>query len=219
MDLPLAPSRDRVSPSHVLTSNKIVAVLRAADAGAYERVIDVLVDSGIRSIELTLTTPGTLEMLPELLRRAGSDTEIGVGTVTCVEEAEQALNAGASYLVTPFTNPDVIATAVRAGRPIFPGALTPTEVHTAWAAGATAVKIFPAETVGAAYGAHLLGPFPALKFLPSGGIRMEDIGPWLRSGAIAVSLGGPLLGDALRGGSLDGLAARAQAAIDAVSAA
>lgn len=141
MDLSLATSQDRVSPSHVLTSSKIVAVLRAADAGAYQRVIDVLVDSGIKSIELTLTTPGTLEMLPELLRRAGSDTEIGVGTITCVEEAEQALNAGASYLVTPFTNPDVIATAVRAGRPIFPGALTPTEVHTAWSAGATAVKI------------------------------------------------------------------------------
>ena len=170
-------------------------------------------------IELTLTTPGTLEALPDLLRRAGADAEIGVGSITCVAEAEQALDAGASYLVTPFTNPDVIATAVRAGRPIFPGALTPTEVHTAWSAGATAVKIFPAETVGAQYGAHLLGPFPALKFLPSGGIRMEDIGPWLRSGAIAVSLGGPLLGDALRGGSLDGLAARAQAAIDAVNAA
>ncbi len=215
----LSPStvQDRILPSPLLTSSRIVAVLRAAEASAYERVIDVLIESGIKSIELTLTTPGTLEVLPRLLRRAGTDAEIGVGTVTCVAEAEQALNAGAGYLVTPVTNVDVIAAAVAAGRPIFPGALTPTEVHAAWSAGATAVKIFPAETVGAQYGGHLRGPFPGLKFIPSGGVGLEDIASWLKNGAMAVSLGGPLLGDALRGGSLVALASRASAAVEAVN--
>ena len=219
MASPLSATRDRVPPSPLLLSSRIVAVLRAADASAYERVIDVLIRSGITSIELTLTTPGTLEALPGLLRRAGTGAEIGVGTVTSVAEAEQALNAGAGYLVTPVTNTEIIATAAAAGRPIYPGALTPTEVNSAWTAGATAVKIFPAQTVGAHYGGHLLGPFPQLRFLPSGGVRLQDIGPWLSNGAMAVSLGGPLIGDALRGGSLDALAARAHAATTAVNAA
>lgn len=218
MENTTAPLQDRVSPSNLLTNSRIVSVLRAEDASAYEAVINVLVDSGIKSIELTLTTPGTLEVLPYLLRRVETGVEIGVGTVTCVSEAEQALDAGADYLVTPVTNPDIIATAIAAGCPIFPGALTPTEVHTAWTAGATAVKIFPAETVGAKYGGHLRGPFPDLKFMPSGGVRLADVEAWLKNGAIAVSLGGPLIGDALRGGSLDALASRAKAVAEAVSA-
>lgn len=218
MDMPVATYQDRNTPSAVLTDSRIVAVLRAPDASAYERVIDVLVDAGIRSIELTLTTPNTLEVLPGLLARAGEGTEIGVGTVTTLEQAEQAIKAGAHYLVTPVTNVEIIAFAVAAGCPIFPGAMTPTEVHAAWSAGATAVKIFPAETVGPRFGAHLLGPLPDLLFMPSGGVSMEEIGPWLKGGAIAVSLGGPLIGDALKGGSLDDLAARAKAAIAAVNA-
>lgn len=218
MDHTTAPLHDRVSPSTLLTNSRIVSVLRADDANAYETVIDVLASAGIKSIELTLTTPGTLEVLPHLLRRVGDGVEIGVGTVTSVSEAEQALDAGADYLVTPVTNVDIIATAVAAGRPIFPGALTPTEVHAAWTAGATAVKIFPAETVGAKYGGHLRGPFPELKFMPSGGVRLEDVEAWMKNGALAVSLGGPLIGDALRGGSLEALASRAKAVIEAVSA-
>ncbi len=214
MDSPTRPPR--TPPSTLVSEGRIVAVLRADHPGSYDAVAECLVANGIRSIELTLTTPGTLDHLPHLLRELGKDAEFGIGTVTDVAQAERAIEAGAHYLVTPLTDPAIIAAATAAGCPIFPGALTPTEVHAAWAAGASAVKIFPAQTVGPAYGSHLRGPFPDLQFLPSGGVRLEDIAPWLSNGALAVSLGGPLIGDALRGGSLEALAGRARAAVEAV---
>ncbi|AWB93968.1 2-dehydro-3-deoxyphosphogluconate aldolase [Aeromicrobium chenweiae] len=195
----------------------VIAVLRAEEATAYDRVVDVLVENGVRSIELTLTTPGTSEHLPTLVKRL-DDAELGVGTVTTVEQARQAVDAGASYLVAPVVDTDVIEFAVRNGVRVYPGALSPTEVLSAWEAGATAVKIFPAETVGPQYGKHLRGPFPDLQFIPSGGVALDDIASWLRAGAAAVSLGGPLVGDALSGGSLVDLATRARRVVDVATA-
>ena len=207
----------RADVSRYLEECPIVAVLRAPEASGYDRVIDVLVERGIRSIELTLTTPGTLDRLPAIAARYGADAEIGVGTVTNLALAEAAIAAGADYLVTPVLDRDVIALAVDAGVPVFPGALTPTEVFSAWSAGASAVKIFPAQTVGAQYGAHLRGPFPDIRFIPSGGVGLDDVSAWLRAGASAVSLGGPLVGDALAGGSLDSLAERCVRAVGLVA--
>lgn len=115
------------------------------------------------------------------------------------------------------TRPDVIELAVAQGARIYPGGLTPSELFSGWEAGATAVKIFPAQTVGSQYGAHLRGPFPNLEFIPSGGVAIEDIPSWLAAGAVAVSLGGPLIGDAFAGGSLDALAARARHVVEVVN--
>ena len=210
------PAPERTKPSARLVAQPIVAVLRADRPEEYDAVVDTLIGAGITSIELTLTTPGTLAHLPSLLARTRGAADVGIGTITTTEEAEAALDNGADYLVTPITNTAVIGCAVDRGIPIFPGAMTPSEVHAAWAAGATAVKIFPADTVGAAYGAHLRGPFPDLQFIPSGGIRLADIEPWFRAGALAVSLGGPLVGDALRGGSLTALAQRAADTVEMV---
>ena len=204
---------ERTEPSPLLRENPIIAVLRAKDARDYDAVVDVLSDSGVRSIELTLSTPGTIDHLPELIDRAGSEVEIGVGTITTLEQAQRAIDAGARYLVTPIIKLDIIALALRHALPIFPGGLTPTELYSAWEAGATAVKIFPAQTVGAKYGSHLRGPFPDLQFVPSGGVGLDDIPAWLAAGATAVSLGGPLIGDALKGGSLTALADRAKQAV------
>ena len=205
----------RLEPSELLHENPIIAVLRARDAADYDAVIDVLVENGVHSVELTLSTPNTFEHLPSLVARGGADVEIGLGTITTVDEAQRAIDAGARYLVTPITNLDIVALAVRNSVPVFPGGLTPTELFSAWQAGATAVKIFPAETVGPQYGSHLRGPFPELQFVPSGGITLADIPLWLRAGATAVSLGGPLIGDALKGGSLSELAERTKAAVEA----
>lgn len=199
----------RTEPSAMLRETPIIAVLRAKDAADYAPVVDTLATSGIRSIELTLSTPNTIELLPGLVARAGSRVEIGVGTITDVDQAQRAIDAGAAYLVTPVVNTDVIALAIRNRLPVYPGGLTPTELHSAWQAGATAVKIFPAETVGAHYGKHLRGPFPDLRFVPSGGVALDEVAAWLSAGATAVSLGGPLIGDALSGGSLEALAERA----------
>lgn len=204
----------RLAPSALLREHPIIAVLRARDAADYAPVIDVLAENGVRSVELTLSTPNTFEHLPAIVARGGADVEVGLGTITTVEEAQRAIDAGARYLVTPILNAAVIELAVRSGVPVYPGGLTPTELFAAWEAGATAVKIFPAESVGPQYGSHLRGPFPELQFVPSGGITLADIPLWLRAGAVAVSLGGPLVGDALKGGSLTELATRARAAVE-----
>lgn len=203
---------ERLAPSALLRANPVIAVLRARAAEDYDSVIDVLAENGVRSIELTLSTPGTFDYLPTLLARLASDIEVGIGTIVDAAQARRAIDAGAHYLVTPIMNLEVVALAVRSGVPVFPGGLTPTELHAGWAAGATAVKVFPAETVGPQYGAHLRGPFPDLKFVPSGGISLDDIPAWLKAGASAVSLGGPLIGDALKGGSVQALAERARRA-------
>lgn len=215
----LSKVANRTEPSAVLRANPIIAVLRAADARDYDGVVDTLAANGIRSIELTLSTPGTFEHLPAMIERVGMDVEIGIGTIVTADQARRAIDAGARYLVTPIINLEVIALAVRNAIPVFPGGLTPTELFSGWDAGATAVKIFPAETVGPQYGGHLRGPFPDIEFIPSGGVGLDDIPTWLKAGAVAVSLGGPLVGDALKGGSLDALGERSRRAVDAAGSA
>lgn len=205
----------RSVPSDTLTRTGVIAVLRAADARLYEPVVNALAESGVLCIELTMTTPGTLEMLPQVIADA-PETEIGVGTVLTAHDARAALEAGARFLVSPTVSPEVIDVADSFGAAVYPGALTPTEVHAAWERGATAVKVFPAVSVGSDYVRQLAGPLPHLLTLPSGGVTLEDIPEWIRAGCIAVSLGGPLIGDAFTGGSLDALKERARRALAGV---
>jgi 2-dehydro-3-deoxyphosphogluconate aldolase / (4S)-4-hydroxy-2-oxoglutarate aldolase len=192
-------------------SAKLIVVVRAADAVDYDRVLDALIGAGIRSVELTLTTPGTIDRLPKLLAQFGDAADIGVGTVTERLQLDAAVDAGAHYLVTPITDPELVDAADRAGVPIMPGGLTPTELFAAWRAGAAAVKIFPANQVGPAYLKDLRGPFPGIAAVPSGGVDLEGAAAWLRAGAAAVSVGSPLLGDALRGGDFGALRDRTRA--------
>src|SRR3954467_10608556 len=115
---------------------KLIVVVRAADAADYDRVLDALIGAGIRSVELTLTTPGTIDRLPKLLAQFGDVADIGVGTVTDEQQLAAAVDAGAHYLVTPISDPGLVDAANRAGMPIMPGGLTPTELFAAWRAGA-----------------------------------------------------------------------------------
>jgi 2-dehydro-3-deoxyphosphogluconate aldolase / (4S)-4-hydroxy-2-oxoglutarate aldolase len=197
--------------SERLMSSKVIAVLRASHTSALSSVCDVLVEEGILSLELTLTTPGLLDALPELINRYANAADVGVGTVTTESEAQRALAHGAQYLVTPTMNLPVVKLAVQHEIAVFPGGLTPTELAAGWDAGATAVKIFPAETVGAGYLKHLRGPFPDLEGIPSGGVDLDATREWLDAGAAAVSIGTPLLGDALKGGDLSALRERCRA--------
>lgn len=200
----------RPAPSAILRGTRVVAVLRARHAKDYGPVIEALREGGVLSIELTLSTAGVFEELPRLQERFGDSLEIGVGTVTSAAEAETALDLGAAYIVTPITQTDIIAACALRNVPVFPGGLTPTELHAAWTLGATAVKVFPASTVGPSYISQLRGPFPDIQVVPSGGVEIAEVPEWIRAGALAVSLGGPLLGDAFKGGSLTELTARAQ---------
>jgi 2-dehydro-3-deoxyphosphogluconate aldolase / (4S)-4-hydroxy-2-oxoglutarate aldolase len=181
-----------------LTTSKVIAVLRASNVSALAPVCDVLVDEGILSLELTLTTSGLLDALADLVNRYADTADVGVGTVLSESEAQRAIESGARFLVTPTMNLPVIKLAVERQIAVFPGGLTPTELAAGWDAGATAVKIFPAQTVGAGYLKHLRGPFPELQAVPSGGVDLDAAREWLDAGAVAVSIGGPLLGDAPR---------------------
>jgi 2-dehydro-3-deoxyphosphogluconate aldolase/(4S)-4-hydroxy-2-oxoglutarate aldolase len=182
-----------------LISSRVIAVLRAPHVSALAPVCDVLVEEGILSLELTLTTPELLKSLAGLVERYQGTADVGVGTVLDTDQARQAIDTGAQYLVTPAMNLTVIDLAVSNKVAVFPGGLTPTELLSGWQAGATAVKIFPAQTVGAGYLKHLRGPFPELQAVPSGGVDLDAAREWLAAGAVAVSIGGPLLGDVLSG--------------------
>lgn len=202
------PLLQRPVPSALTADSRVVAVLRARHARAYSPVIESLLAGGVTLIELTLTTAGVVDHLPGLRRAFGQDANIGVGTVVDPDEAKLVLDAGAQFLVTPTVDTDVIAAAVDRGVPVFPGGLTPTELFTGWTAGATAVKVFPASTVGPGYCAQLRGPFPQMELVPSGGVGLDDAPAWITAGAMAVSIGGPLLKDAFEGGSLSQLTER-----------
>jgi 2-dehydro-3-deoxyphosphogluconate aldolase / (4S)-4-hydroxy-2-oxoglutarate aldolase len=204
--------------SQRLAGSKVIAVLRTSQVPALAPVCDVLVEEGILSLELTLTTPGLLDALKDLVGRYQNSADVGVGTVVTESEAQRAMDCGAQYLVTPTMNLPVVDLAVRRKIAVFPGGLTPTELAAGWRAGATAVKIFPAETVGAGYLKHLRGPFPDLEAIPSGGVDLDATREWLAAGAAAVSIGGPLVGDALEGGELYALRDRCRAVRAVVAA-
>lgn len=190
-------------------ASRLIVVIRGERADQYAPVLEALAGAGIRSVELTLSTPGTLDELPSLLAQFGEQLDIGIGTVTDPADLATAAARGAAYIVTPITRADLLQAAADAGIAIVPGGLTPTELHAGWAAGAAAVKVFPASVVGPGYVKDLRGPFPGIRVIPSGGVDLDAAQAWLRAGADAVSVGGPLLGDALKGGSLEALAERA----------
>ncbi|PVE97950.1 bifunctional 4-hydroxy-2-oxoglutarate aldolase/2-dehydro-3-deoxy-phosphogluconate aldolase [Microbacterium sp. TPD7012] len=204
----------RVALPQRTVDSRLVVVARAHRAEDYDTVLDVLIDAGIRSVELTLTTPGTFDRLPHLRAQYGVAADLGVGTVTSATDLARAVDAGASYLVTPITSTAFVAQATDAGVAIVPGGLTPTELFASWSAGAAAVKIFPAGQVGPGYLKDLRGPFPDLVAVPSGGVDLAGASVWLAAGAVAVSVGGPLLGDAFSGGDLVALRDRAQAFVE-----
>lgn len=189
---------------------QLVVVIRGEHAAEYAPVIDTMVEAGVRSVELTLTTPGTVDALPGLVERYGETADIGVGTVTRSDEVDAAADGGARYVVTPVSDLSVVDRAVERALPVVPGGLTPTELWSTWSRGASAVKVFPAGRVGPGYLKDLRGPFPELQVVPSGGVDLDAAQAWLAAGAAAVSVGGPLLGDALAGGDLGALAARAR---------
>jgi 2-dehydro-3-deoxyphosphogluconate aldolase/(4S)-4-hydroxy-2-oxoglutarate aldolase len=195
----------------------VVAVLRARSADGFAAVADVLVEAGVTALEVTLTSNRALDALAGLIRTLPEDVVIGAGTVLTAYEARACVDAGAAFLVAPVLVPEVSAVGAAAGIPTYPGALTPSEVFAASRGGAPIVKLFPASAVGPRFVKDLHGPLPDVRIMPTGGIDLGDVAAWLNAGAVAVGLGGPLLGDAADGGSLTALKERARRAVDAVA--
>jgi 2-dehydro-3-deoxyphosphogluconate aldolase/(4S)-4-hydroxy-2-oxoglutarate aldolase len=213
-----APDPPRVPAGEGLAATRVVAILRAENADRAETVVDVLVEAGVRCLELTLTTRGALEVVERLAARVPRDVEVGVGTVLTAGDVDRSVDAGATFVVSPSVEPEVIAAALRRRVASYPGAFTPTEIVAAWKAGASAVKLFPAGQLGPGYLKDVRAPLPDIPVVPTGGVDIASIGAWLGAGAVAVGMGGPLIGDALApDGDLGALAQRAVAAIEAAA--
>jgi 2-dehydro-3-deoxyphosphogluconate aldolase/(4S)-4-hydroxy-2-oxoglutarate aldolase len=177
-------------PLQVIASDRVVSVVRADRAFDVGSLVVALNLGGIRAVELTLTTPGILTELArtDIARRAAVAV-LGVGTVLTAEQADDAIDAGAQFLVTPSLSEDVARAAAARDIPVIMGAFTPTEVRAAIDMGAAAVKIFPARALGPDYLRDLHGPFPGIPLIPSGGVNAANAAGFLRAGAIAVTAG------------------------------
>ena len=178
----------------------IVPVVRASSAGEARVAADAVCQGGIPIVEITMTVPGAVDVIRELVKNCGSDVLIGAGTVLDPEAARRCLDAGAQFLVSPGLNLKTIELAVREGKLIMAGALTPTEVITAWDAGADFVKIFPCGQVGGAkYIKALKGPLPQIPLVPTGGVNLNTAAEFIEAGAAALGIGGELVqGEALK---------------------
>lgn len=194
----------------------IVAVLRSETPEESLRVAAALVRGGITAIELTLSTPGVLASVGTIRDALPPAVALGVGTVTNSAEAVEAVRAGAEFVVTPMLSQGVVRVCLDAGVPVIVGVYTPTEMKTAWDAGCSAVKLFPAVTAGPRYLEQVLAPLPELLVMPSGGVTIDSIPSWIAAGAVALGLGGPLTG---AGGHprVDDLERIATAAVSAVA--
>jgi 2-dehydro-3-deoxyphosphogluconate aldolase / (4S)-4-hydroxy-2-oxoglutarate aldolase len=206
----------RVAPGQVLISSRILAVIRSADSCHVAAVLDALASAGIRCLEVTMNTPGALRLLREARDRLPATVELGAGTVLTASDVDGVAAAGGSFVVAPDARSDVAAQAHICGLAYYPGALTPTEIRAAWDLGASAVKVFPARLTGPDYMRELRGPFPDIPLIPSGGVGIDSAARYLQAGAIAVNVGGALLGDALDGGNLQELRQRATQILAAV---
>lgn len=207
-----------MSLDKILQQNPVIAILRAPDADRFGEVTDVVVDAGVRAVEFTLTSANALNAIRSYAARKPDDVALGAGTVLTPDDARQAVEAGASFLIAPVVDAEVIGEANRLGVPIVPGAFSPTEIHAAWRAGAYAVKVFPAGSVGPEYLKAVKGPLPDVPLVPTGNVEIADAKAFLDAGAIAVGVGGPLIGDATKpGGDLGALASRARTLVESVA--
>ncbi len=188
-----------------LRAHRLLAIVRGKDPAAALRTVTTLAEEGIAAAEVSLTTADALTVIRRARAALGPDAPVGAGTVRTTEDAERAVDAGASYLVTPA----LVEGLAGVGVPVLMGALTPSEIERALALGAAAIKLFPASLGGPEYLSALRAPFPEVPFVPVGGVDAAAARDHLDRGATAVGVGSPLIGDAADGGDLGRLRARA----------
>jgi len=186
---------------------KIVPVVRAESAEAAMRIVDALVEGGIDVLEITMTVPGAVETIREIAKREG--VLVGAGTVLDPATAQDCIDAGAKFIVSPALNVETVSLCNRLGVAIAPGALTPTEVVNAYAAGGDVIKVFPCDALGGAtYLKSLKAPLPHIPLMPTGGATLATLRDFLAAGAVAVGIGSALVDPKL---PHEDLVARAQA--------
>ena len=209
---------DRIAIIKHIEDLGLVPVVRASSAHEAMQAVDAIKAGGVNVLEITMTVPGAVKVIEEVVKRFGSEVLVGAGTVLDPATATECLNAGAQFIVSPALNLDTIALCKRKGVPVMPGALTPTEVVTASNAGADLVKVFPCGAVGGAnYVKNLKAPLPNIKLIPTGGVSLKTAGDFIKAGASALGVGTDLVDvKAIRAGDAQIVTDRAKQFLDII---
>ncbi len=171
----------------------LIPIIRVESADIAFKVADAFLQGGVNIIEVTMSVPGAIDVVKQLLENYGNKVLIGTGTVVDSKMAEEAIKAGSKFIVSPNYSKELIATANKHSIPIIPGALTPTEIFNAYSLGADAVKVFPCGNVGGAeYLKAIRAPLPHIPLVPTGGAELDSAGPMLEAGAFALGVGGAI---------------------------
>jgi 2-dehydro-3-deoxyphosphogluconate aldolase/(4S)-4-hydroxy-2-oxoglutarate aldolase len=198
----------------------LLAVIRGPDPALTVQMVDALIAGGVRGIEITYTTPNAAEVVTTLARTYGDSIVLGMGTLLEPAQAEEALAAGARFLVSPHSDAILAQAMAATGLPFMLGALTPSEVVAAHKLGSSVVKLFPGSLGGPAYLKSLRAPFPHIPMMPTGGVSVDNVGDWLAAGAFAVGAGSELCPTAwAKERRFDAIRERAAAFVAAVQAA
>ena len=203
--------------NRAIRETRLVAILRTARADRLSSAAQVLVDEGVRTLEFPLTGPGTLEAITRAAQELAGQAFVGAGTVRTLEDARRAVDAGASFLVSPSLSVPVVDYAREHDVGVLPGTLTPTEIENALQAGADQVKLFPATSHNPEFVRQVRVPIPQAALVPTGGVDLEEAPAWLAAGAVALGVGSPLTGDSLETGDWQQLRHRGRTWLDAVS--
>ena len=170
----------------------VVGIIRNLSEEAINFVLPLYKQAGFTTVEITLNTPSALKVIQTLSKQFKGELNIGAGTVCTMNDLNDAVNAGASFIVTPIFQKEVVKKCVSMKVPIFPGAFSPTEIYEAWELGASMVKLYPASIVGPAYVSAVLAPLNKVKLLPTGGINLSNMLAFMKAGSSALGIGSEL---------------------------
>lgn len=211
-------SRSREENLKLMIDTGVVAVIRASSSEELIDIVEAVRRGGLKAIEITMTSPGAIDVIKDVSRRLKDEVLVGVGSVLDPETARVAILAGAEFVVGPVLNREVIALCNRYSKVVVPGAFTPTEILACWEAGADVVKIFPATKLGPQFFKDIKGPMPQVLLSPTGGVDLDTAGEFIKAGACFLGVGTALVDKKLVAArNWDGLTERARLFIDAVA--
>ena len=208
---------DKTTTTRLIRETGVVAIMRAHCSDQLIAAADALKRGGVQAIEVTMTTPGALDVIAEAKARYSSDIVFGAGSVLDVETGRAVILAGADFVVSPILDVELIRLCNRYGVPVMPGCYSPTEILAGWEAGADFIKLFPASVGGPGLVKALLAPFPQVQVVPVGGVDLDTAANFIRSGAAAIGVGSSLISqELLDAGDMEELSRRAAAYIEQV---
>jgi 2-dehydro-3-deoxyphosphogluconate aldolase / (4S)-4-hydroxy-2-oxoglutarate aldolase len=188
---------NKATKLQLIRKSGIIAILRAKSSGQLIAAADAIHQGGIQVIEVSMTTPGALKVIETAATHFGEDVLFGVGSVLDPEAARQAISAGAGFVVSPTLKIPTIEYCNQSGIPVIPGCLTPTEILTAWEAGADMVKVFPSDFSGAKYIRAIRAPLPHIELVAVGGVDLSNMAEYFKAGVVAVGIGSSLINQVL----------------------